>query len=267
MQMNLVPPQANDAPRPSHAFGLFILIALALVISAFALPVAPEKWTLLLLSPLTILLPTFALAWPHGLRGSLGWKPLPLSLLPTLTAVAASAALLMIPATDVASMFIDIPEETLKALQEMTVFSDWPGAVLILAALALLPGVCEELAFRGFIQGILVRHSGISGGILVTSVLFALVHFMPWFLPFYALLGIVFGLAARWSGSVAGSIVVHVIYNALVIGCNNIGVHSGWIVTGEPVLSLPAAAAGTAGGTVLLAWSLARLRAQSVDNR
>jgi sodium transport system permease protein len=93
------------------------------------------------------------------------------------------------------------------------------GALIrCLLLLAVLPAVCEELAFRGFILGGLRRRFRPWMAIVLSSLLFALHHFNVFqFLPTF-LMGVVLGLLAWRSGSVLPGMVFHGLHNGLLIG-------------------------------------------------
>src|SRR5204863_6050168 len=80
-------------------------------------------------------------------------------------------------------------------------------------ALVLLPAVCEELAFRGFLLGGLRRRFAPWPALLLTSFLFALYHMNVFqFLPAF-FLGVVLGVLALRTGSVLPGMVFHLIHN------------------------------------------------------
>ena len=83
--------------------------------------------------------------------------------------------------------------------------------------LGLLPAVCEELAFRGFILNGLRRRFSPGTAILISSFLFALAHMNVFqFLPAFVL-GTVLGVLAVRSGSVLPAMVCHLCHNTLLI--------------------------------------------------
>jgi sodium transport system permease protein len=130
--------------------------------------------------------------------------------------------------------------------------------------LGLLPAVCEELAFRGFILSGLRRRYHARAAILFSSFLFALFHMNVFqFLPAF-LLGAVLGLLAVRSGSLLPGILFHLVHNGLMIGLVRLGawlreegysielspaVWIGWLGTGLVCAALAAS----------LLWRLSRL--------
>jgi membrane protease YdiL (CAAX protease family) len=99
-------------------------------------------------------------------------------------------------------------------------------ASLILVAIfgVTLGPLCEELAFRGFMQPLFIRSLGVAPGILLSGIGFGLLH-----LPQYGftwqhgvlitVAGTAFGWMRRVSGSTFGSTLMHAAYNfTLFIG-------------------------------------------------
>jgi len=85
--------------------------------------------------------------------------------------------------------------------------------------MALIPAIAEEIFFRGFLMNAfngVFKNMHIS--IVVTAILFSLIHmqFMK-FIPMF-FLAVVFGYAAYWTGSIWTSIAAHFINNTLAVG-------------------------------------------------
>lgn len=105
------------------------------------------------------------------------------------------------------------PEEVARA-EEVTLGLLAEGPLLVLLLLAVLPGVCEEVAFRGFVLSGLRRDGGRAGAVLVSALLFGLVHLDPGRLLHTTFLGVVLaGLTLR-AGSIAPAMLLHGLYNA-----------------------------------------------------
>lgn len=100
----------------------------------------------------------------------------------------------------------------LKMFQDM-VTSQPLWCVLLL--MACLPAVCEELAFRGFIFGGLLRHGGALRAIVVSALFFGFTHTLLQQSIAASLMGLVLGLIAWRTGGVLCTIIVHLINNSL----------------------------------------------------
>lgn len=86
------------------------------------------------------------------------------------------------------------------------------GALLVFGVSVLAP-LGEELLFRGYLLRVLGTRYGTLRGVLVTSFLFAVIHFNPASLLALFVLGLVFALLRVWSGSIWPSILGHAIQN------------------------------------------------------
>lgn len=88
-----------------------------------------------------------------------------------------------------------------------------------LLLLALLPGICEEMVFRGAFLS-LSRDSGVKAlwwGVLLNALLFALFHKSLARLPYTLVLGLVLSLVVYLTGSVPAGILLHTLYNFLYV--------------------------------------------------
>jgi len=92
-----------------------------------------------------------------------------------------------------------------------------PGIVSILLVFALIPAVCEELAFRGFVLNGLSRHKGDWAAILLSSLFFGLTHavFQQSIMAF--LTGLILGVIAIRTASVLPCILYHLTHNGMTV--------------------------------------------------
>ena len=86
------------------------------------------------------------------------------------------------------------------------------GASLYLFALTVVPAVVEEFAFRGVILGSLKKY-GSGYAIVVSSVLFGLMHGNIVQIPFAAVFGLVVGYIALATDSIIPCIIIHFLNN------------------------------------------------------
>jgi sodium transport system permease protein len=113
------------------------------------------------------------------------------------------------------SQLISPPEEFAKKM-ETAIFGDGNRSIwLLLCAIAIVPAICEEIAFRGIIlKGFLSRLSP-WWSIILSSFLFALLHLSIYrFMPTFCL-GLLLGYAVWKSGSLYVSIIMHALNNGM----------------------------------------------------
>ncbi len=94
---------------------------------------------------------------------------------------------------------------------------------LLLLLVAVLPGVCEELLFRGTIQGLLGRSLRPVVAAVLTAVAFGLFHLSLFRVLPTAVLGLIFGVARFRSGSVLIPMGMHLLNNGLLVGAGVAG--------------------------------------------
>lgn len=86
-----------------------------------------------------------------------------------------------------------------------------------LMLLALLPGICEELLFRGAVLGLLARRGRPWLAVALQAVLFGLVHIYAFKLLPTMTLGLLLGALAVRSRSVWPGVAVHLLNNAAAL--------------------------------------------------
>jgi membrane protease YdiL (CAAX protease family) len=93
------------------------------------------------------------------------------------------------------------------------------GGMLALLALAVAlgPGVAEELFFRGYMQTRLVQRLGTASAIAATAACFGLIHFDLVHTPVAAILGVFLGWATERTGSIVPAMVAHVVNNLVAV--------------------------------------------------
>jgi membrane protease YdiL (CAAX protease family) len=94
-----------------------------------------------------------------------------------------------------------------------------PTAIIV----ALLSGACEEMFFRGALNLITAAYLGVIAACIITSILFAAIHFIGNFrrfggmIPLYTLMGGYMWGVAHTTDSLFCGAVLHAVYNFLAI--------------------------------------------------
>jgi membrane protease YdiL (CAAX protease family) len=126
--------------------------------------------------------------------------------------------------------------------------------LLAIAAIGVVPGVAEELFFRGFVLEGLAESWGAWAGILASAVAFGLIHVEPVQASAAFVVGVFLGWSARRVGSIRPTIAAHAMHNAAFL----LVASSGWddaATRGRVYATLVAGAAGCAAGVVWLVLS------------
>jgi membrane protease YdiL (CAAX protease family) len=144
------------------------------------------------------------------------------------------------------------PESVRAFFEGLFVYRGPVDFALLLLTFAVVPALCEELLFRGFLQAGLVRLLGSAPkGIAVSSLIFAAFHLDPWRFPGILVLGLFLGLLAHRGGLVP-AILAHALNNVLSISV---------AVVAETGMDEPGGSAGTIGAALavaIAAWLLRR---------
>ncbi|MGD9857844.1 MAG: ABC transporter permease subunit/CPBP intramembrane protease [Planctomycetaceae bacterium] len=114
----------------------------------------------------------------------------------------------------------DLDEAIKKQLASMFDLSQ--AGWLVFLAFAVAPGICEELAFRGFILSGFSQSRRTALAIVLSSVAFGVMHLIPQQVFNATLLGLVLGLIAVRSNSLLPGIVFHILYNGMEVLLNRV---------------------------------------------
>jgi sodium transport system permease protein len=196
---------------------------------------------------------TLLLRWPRGLT-------LPAAALLAVAIQPAARALQM------AVMRLYPLSERLKPeLQGLEAFVRNAPLWQLLLIMAVVPAICEELAFRGFILSGF-RHLGHKWrAIVFTAVFFGLTHAIMQQSIVSCILGIVIGLLAVQSGSILPAMLFHFVHNGLLVLSTQITPHvfarwpalsylAAWGDEGELVFHWPVVAVSAIISLALLVW-------------
>lgn len=103
-----------------------------------------------------------------------------------------------------------------EMVETYSIFFTGPVWLTLLAG-ALVPALCEEISFRGYVLGAL-RPLGATAGIVLTGLLFGALHLSLLRLIPLSLLGILWAMAAQRSGSILPGMITHFLNNAISLG-------------------------------------------------
>jgi sodium transport system permease protein len=168
----------------------------------------------------------FRIHWP-------GWKMLAAAcLLPVLIHPLSVEAL-----SHLQWFFGELPPEVARPLATMS--DDKIPIWIVLLAAAAIPGICEELAFRGFILTGLARRGRLLLAVVLSSVAFGIMHMIPQQVFNASLVGLVIGCLAIRSNSLLPCLAFHLINNALGVCYGRYGKflpESGWLSPGFAIV-------------------------------
>lgn len=117
-----------------------------------------------------------------------------------------------LPLPETVRMFEQTQLELIRSVLESGL-----GVSFNLVMLALIPGICEELLFRGYAQRQFERATGAVGGILFSGVLFGFYHLRPSQILPLVVLGVYLAYLVWRTGSLWPAVFVHAAHNGLAV--------------------------------------------------
>lgn len=117
-------------------------------------------------------------------------------------------------------------------LTQLQLVDDLPSLLGVSLGVVLVPAVCEEVFFRGFVFTGLRYHHGPATAIVGSALLFAAAHMNPWQFPALFLLGLFLAALVHWTHSVWPAVIGHSINNGLSVIAVNVRTHTGVDVLG-----------------------------------
>ncbi|MFK5955232.1 MAG: type II CAAX endopeptidase family protein [Planctomycetota bacterium] len=113
-----------------------------------------------------------------------------------------------------ADLWLDLigfdPQPAEEMLPEFT-----PGMALL--TICIMPGIFEELAFRGVVFGNLRHMLSPKWAQILTAALFAGMHFNPIIFPYHLLIGLYLGLLRTRSGTLLIPMFAHALHNGVIV--------------------------------------------------
>jgi sodium transport system permease protein len=271
----------RDFPSASHAVFCAVLILVAKFFSNFWLA-APADWNAFWRQTVGLLLlivafpaTAFAAATCRRPWASLGFVPCRL----WIVAVAGLLAVCLHPIyAALAGWVMQIYPVSGAAGQAeamlQNLFGGAPGWWSILLVLAIVPAICEELAFRGYVLTGLRKSLGELPAILAASLLFGITHgiFQQSIVTFFV--GLVLGWITVRTGSIFPCIAFHAVHNSLTMSLSQIDpvavARSTWL---QRIFSIDATGGvsyqplALAAGAVAAAWLIFVLERNSTIRR
>lgn len=210
-------PTWASAPRGwPPVLWLMLLVLSAMAVVSVVMMTAPAHVRVALVEYVCVLLPSLALVRAKKLPLAralrirwIGVWPLVCAVLVGLGGEAAASVALKL----VEPWIGELPDAFIAMMPTTGVNLAW-----MLFAGALGAGICEEVMFRGVIQGFLSRRSLVKA-VAISALLFGLFHMNVWQLVYAPLFGLLMGWMVERSGSLLPAIVAHTFVNASVFVC------------------------------------------------
>lgn len=225
-------PRVGGAKRQPTIDEALLLIAMALLIQFYAGPWFGRMLVAGTLDPLSLvalllavsfLLPTLLLSYLAGYDRrtvlALRVPETPLRTLAGAALLGLGLAPLMTVLLGVQNVVFDLPiTDAARSLAEIIGQSLQVSPTLAVLTFGIVPGVCEELLFRGVVLAALRKRLSTHAAVWITAGLFAAAHLdVAGLLP-RTLLGAALGYLVCRSGSVLPAMLLHAVYNGVTVG-------------------------------------------------
>ena len=147
------------------------------------------------------------------IRAACRWNSIPLDLLPYFILFALSGAMLLDGIDRLIGLVIPLPTEVLESYRKDLTASAPYGKVFIVLGAVLFAPIAEESIFRGAIQQTFEHRSNVTKGVLLTSLIFGLIHFQIAWLIQLLIMSVFLGwMTWRWE-SILPAILLHAANN------------------------------------------------------
>ena len=214
--------QREDTPTPSESVLCGLLILVCLFFGRLSLGGLPLNWLSIVQS--TIAVQCGLILAPVLIMATMLTRSIRISLRlnrPSAPQIAASVLLAIslhptyVAFASMVGAEYKLGEQTTDMLIQFDSILAATPIWSVLLVLAMLPAVCEEIAFRGFLFAGLLRDGGHIRAILLTSVLFGLSHGVLQQTITATTMGLLLGWLALRSGGVACTIAFHCVHNSI----------------------------------------------------
>lgn len=203
-----------------HALLFFVLSALASLLAALALVNVIGFYASVIVSEVAVfalipflLRPLFDTGWRTWTqRPKVGWE-----FWLWCGAAVVSFAIVQSNLPVLLDRIWPIPKEQFEFFRKNLAAGSVAQFLMLLGVAAIVPGICEELAFRGLIQTGLRRSFGTNHAIIWGGAMFAVLHLNPWNFVGLWTFGALLGYLRERTGSIYPSIAAHVANNSLAL--------------------------------------------------
>lgn len=113
------------------------------------------------------------------------------------------------------ALFFPMPDFFERAIIQSLTIHGISDLFVVLSSSVFFAVICEELLFRGFVQTSFENTFDVTKAIMLTALIFAIIHMNPWWTIQIIIVAIFLGVMAWKSDSILPSMIVHGTNNAL----------------------------------------------------
>lgn len=124
----------------------------------------------------------------------------------------------LIPLPEALSFLKAAEEQTRLITEQFLIMPHWSDLLLMLVLMGIIAGIGEELLFRGVLQNLFKDWSGSTHlSVWLTAFLFSVIHLQYHAILPRFILGALIGYVYVYSGNLKYSILLHVLYNSILV--------------------------------------------------
>ncbi len=226
--------EVNVEPTVTRRLFLRPLAAVGITLACYVVLQIVAALFMIFLGPGYAFLPSYALAvvvpillitraYSPSVRTSLRLGPVKAAPLVFTLSASFSFVLLQYHVAGLLEKLLPMPSWMQDFLLEMTRIRSLAEGLRVVSGVVIAAAIGEELLFRGFLQGTLENRLGRWSAIVLTSLMFAVLH-DPWRLVPVFFIGALLGYLASRSGSIYYAMLAHAVTNGTsVAGLNILG--------------------------------------------
>lgn len=191
---------------------LFFFLQTTVSIPLFFVTKFKPEWNITALGMGLLLANLMMIALVHAMKFYNAKRTFRNNLSPLLTAIAVVAAILGAFGGNIANEALALPN-----LMEQA-FTDMSKNIISILAIAIIGPIAEEIVFRGAICRSLLK-KGVPTGltILISAMVFGLIHVNPAQVPFAFIMGLALGYIYCRTGSLVATIITHILNNSISV--------------------------------------------------
>jgi membrane protease YdiL (CAAX protease family) len=211
-------PEKSPFPPVKHTF--FILIATILFFSLLGeiWKGLPVKWEMAILE-ISAIIPVliYIRIRRYSFRQIFRWHPVSKSVLIVSACIGVGVTIVTEEINRLVQLVIPMPDALVETLEKVLIIQSISDLFIVIIGIVIVTGFVEEMLFRGFLQGAMEQVTDVTRAVLVTSLVFTLIHLNPWWAVEILVLGVLLGVMTWRTNSIFPAVMVHCVNNGLAI--------------------------------------------------
>jgi membrane protease YdiL (CAAX protease family) len=237
--------QEQQQPTLLHLFFVLAITFLLVIFTELLWWESQSKLKLLVLESM-VLVPMliYVLGRGYSFRDTFRWHKVKFRVLFISAVIGLGLTAVMDELDHLIQSVAPMQTEIVEAMVDLLTFHNAGEFFVIFLATVVIAGIGEEMLFRGFFQGTMERITSAKKAVIATAMVFAILHFNPWYFLEITIFGIIMGVVVWKSGSIFPAMVIHGLKNFLSLITSNVKpesiswylfkghVHPAWLVLG-----------------------------------